>query len=69
MNALNLVVSRRVVRGTVRVDGALYYGAGLEMCGGEVVDIVVRPGSALPAVDGSAFADLGGAPLELTRIG
>lgn len=60
MIALNLVVSRRVVRGTVRVEGALYYSAGLEMHDGEAVDIVVRP-------DGSAFADLG-APMELTRI-
>lgn len=61
MIALNLVVSRRVVRGTVRVDGARYYGAGLAMRDGEAVEIVVRP-------DGSAFADLGGSTLELTRI-
>lgn len=61
MNPLNLVVTRRVSRGTVTVGGVRYFAAGLEMHDGEAVEIVVR-------TDGSAFADLGGAPLELTRI-
>jgi len=61
MKILNLVVSRRVMRGTVNVEGARYYAPALEARHGEALAVIVRG-------DGSAFADLGSRPLELERI-
>jgi len=61
MSVLNLVVSRRIARGTVTVDGARYYAPALESRHGEDMAVIVRG-------DGSAFADLDSRPLELERI-
>ena len=61
MSVLNLVVSRRVARGTVCVDGTRYYAQALEVRHGEALEVIVRP-------DGSAFADFDNRTLELERI-
>lgn len=61
MRALNQVVRRCVLRGTVMIWGARYFAEGLEALNGVVLDIVVRP-------DGSAFADSPVGQVALVRV-